>query len=51
MELQGIIVGIVLVAAAFFAATAFIRKSRSFSTKGDCDDDCGCSSKTKNTTH
>ena len=47
MEVQAVIViGIVAIAVAY-AAVTFLRKTKAFSPKGECAEDCGCSSKTK----
>lgn len=46
-DLQFLIVALLIAGAATYAAWTFMRKSRSFSKKSDCADDCGCSSKSK----
>jgi hypothetical protein len=46
-DLQTIIVMIAIASAGVYAASIFVRKSKAFSTKNDCADDCGCSSKSK----
>ena len=43
MDFQTIIVGLILIAAAIYAATMLRRKADAFSTKSDCGDNCGCS--------
>ena len=43
MDLQNVIVGFILIAAAIYAATMLRRKADAFSTKSDCGDNCGCS--------
>ena len=48
LDLQNIIAALVLVGAFAYAGMMFWKKTRSFSRKADCADDCGCSSKTKN---
>lgn len=52
-EAQTIIAVTVVAGAAIYATWVFIRKSRAFSTKEACGDECGCSakSKTPRTTH
>ncbi|HVF31213.1 MAG TPA: FeoB-associated Cys-rich membrane protein [Pyrinomonadaceae bacterium] len=47
MDIQLIIVGIVILAAAAYATSMFTRKSRSMVSKSACADDCGCSTRTK----
>ena len=47
MLIQGIIVGIIIIAAVAYATTNILRKRHSFSTKSGCDDDCGCSGGSK----
>jgi hypothetical protein len=47
MDLQTIIVGILLIGALAYAASIFLRKTKSFSSKSACADDCGCSTKSK----
>jgi len=46
-DLQSIIAGLLIFGALSYAAVVFARKSRAFSNKGACADDCGCSSKSK----
>jgi hypothetical protein len=46
-ELQNIIALLILGAAVFYAGTVLWKKTRAFSVKGGCADDCGCSSKSK----
>ena len=43
IDLQTIIVGLILIAAAIYAGTMLRRKADAFSTKSDCGDNCGCS--------
>ena len=47
LDLQNIIAILILGGALAYAAVMFWKKTRSFSKKGACADDCGCSSKTK----
>ena len=47
LELQNIIAVLILVGALVYAATMLWKKTRSFSAKTGCADDCGCSSKSK----
>ena len=47
LELQNIIAVLILFAALAYAATIFWKKTRAFSAKPGCADDCGCSSKSK----
>ena len=47
LDLQTLIVVFAVAAAGVYAAMVFIRKSKSFSSKAECSDDCGCSSKAK----
>ncbi|MFL6468975.1 MAG: FeoB-associated Cys-rich membrane protein [Pyrinomonadaceae bacterium] len=42
MDLQLVIVGAIILTAIGFAVAAFVRKTRSFSTKTHCGSDCGC---------
>ena len=49
MDLQVIIVGIVILIAASYASTVFLRKGRAMVQPSKCDDDCGCSATGKNT--
>jgi hypothetical protein len=46
-ELQNIIAVLILVGAVAYAATIVWKKTRAFSGKAGCADDCGCSSKSK----
>jgi hypothetical protein len=46
-DLQTIVAALVIGGAFVYASMMFLRKSKAFSTKGDCADDCGCSSKSK----
>lgn len=47
MSFQTLIVFAIILAAVAYAAITLIRKRRSFSTKGDCDADCGCNGGSK----
>jgi hypothetical protein len=47
LELQNIIAALILVGAFVYAATIIWKKTRAFSGKAGCVDDCGCSSKSK----
>ena len=47
MDIQLIIVGLVILVAAAYAASVFMRKSRSMVSKSACADDCGCAGKSK----
>ncbi|MBV9216584.1 MAG: FeoB-associated Cys-rich membrane protein [Acidobacteria bacterium] len=44
MSFQLIVVLAIILVAVFFAGSKLLSKRRSFSTKGDCGEDCGCSS-------
>lgn len=46
-DLQTIVAAVVIGGAFVYASLMFFRKSKAFSTKSDCGDDCGCSSKSK----
>ncbi|MEO8042360.1 MAG: FeoB-associated Cys-rich membrane protein [Acidobacteriota bacterium] len=46
-EFQNIIAMLILVAALAYAGTMLWKKTRAFSGKAGCADDCGCSSKSK----
>jgi hypothetical protein len=46
-DLQTLLAAIVIGGAFVYAALVLVRKSRAFSTKSTCADDCGCSSKSK----
>ena len=46
-DLQSIIAAILIIGALAYAAVALSRKTRAFSRKSACADDCGCSSKSK----
>jgi hypothetical protein len=46
-DLQSIIAVLLIIGAAVYAGTIVLRKTRSFSRKNACADDCGCSSKSK----
>jgi hypothetical protein len=50
MDLQYIIVGLVIAAALAYAVVTISRKTRSFSTRSECQDDCGCGGNSKKTT-
>ena len=43
-DIQYIVVALIVFGAIGYAALVFIKKSRGFSTKTKCADDCGCSS-------
>jgi hypothetical protein len=47
LELQNIIAVLILVGAFVYAAMVVWKKTRAFSGKPGCADDCGCSSKSK----
>lgn len=47
MAFEGLIVGIVILAAVVFAGRSLLRKRHAFSTKGGCGADCGCNGKPK----
>ncbi|MEO7674921.1 MAG: hypothetical protein ABIU09_12695 [Pyrinomonadaceae bacterium] len=47
MNIQEIIVLAFVVSAVLYVAAMVYRKTRSFSSKSACADDCGCSAKTK----
>ena len=49
MDVQYIIVALIILAALGYAAWMFIGKTKAFSKKNGCADDCGCSSKTTST--
>jgi hypothetical protein len=42
MDLQFLIVIAMIVAAVIFGAKALVQKSRAFSPKAGCENDCGC---------
>jgi hypothetical protein len=46
MDIQYIIVALIILAALSYATWMFIGKTKAFSKKSGCADDCGCSSKT-----
>ena len=46
-DLQSLIAAIVIGVAVVYAAAVLFRKSKTFSIKSDCADDCGCASKSK----
>lgn len=46
-ELQNIIAVVLIAGALVYTGFIFLRKTRAFSSKAKCADDCGCSSKTK----
>jgi hypothetical protein len=46
-DLQSIVAALLIIGALSYAAVVFSRKTRAFSRKGACADDCGCSSKSK----
>ncbi|MGI8494316.1 MAG: FeoB-associated Cys-rich membrane protein [Pyrinomonadaceae bacterium] len=48
MEIQNIIVGLIILAAVFYAVSLAWKKSKSFSAKSSCGNDCGCGEKSKN---
>jgi hypothetical protein len=47
MNIQEIIVLVFVFAAAIYVASMIYKKTRSFSSKSGCSNDCGCSAKTK----
>ena len=47
--LQYIIVGLVIAVALAYAAGTFARKTKSFSPRSGCENDCGCGGKSKKT--
>ena len=47
MDIQTLIVGVILLGAVGYASVVLARKARAFSPKAACQDDCGCSAKTK----
>ena len=47
MDVQAVIVIGIVAIAVIYAAVAVLRKTKAFSSKGECAEDCGCSSKTK----
>ena len=47
MDLQAVIVIGIVTLAVIYAAITFLRKTKAFSPKRECAEDCGCSSKTK----
>lgn len=47
LELQNIIAVLILLGAVSYAATMIWKKTRAFSRKPGCADDCGCSTKSK----
>jgi len=47
MDIQIIIVGLVILAAVIYAVKVLQMKTKAFSPKTACSDDCGCSSKSK----
>jgi len=49
-ELQYIIVGLFVAAALAYAVVTFTRKTRTFSPKSTCENDCGCGGTSKKTT-
>lgn len=49
MDTQNIIAGLIILIAVIYATRVFVRKSKAFSPKAGCVDDCGCSSKSKTT--
>ncbi|PYT00932.1 MAG: hypothetical protein DMF63_04500 [Acidobacteria bacterium] len=46
-DLQTIIAALLIIGALAYASVVLLRKTRAFSRKGACADDCGCSSKSK----
>ncbi len=42
MNFQQIVVIAIILVAVFFAGSKLFAKRKSFSSKGDCGDDCGC---------
>jgi hypothetical protein len=49
MDIQTIIAGLIILVAVAYATKALLRKSKAFSPRSACVDDCGCSSKSKTT--
>lgn len=47
MEFQAIIVGLVVLISLLFIGRYLILKAKSFSSKSNCEVDCGCSTKAK----
>lgn len=45
MNFQTIVVFAIIAVAVLFVGSKLIGKRKTFSTKGDCDDDCGCGKK------
>ncbi|HEV7701031.1 MAG TPA: FeoB-associated Cys-rich membrane protein [Pyrinomonadaceae bacterium] len=45
MSFQLIVVLAIVGVALFFTGSSLVKKRKSFSTKGDCGDDCGCGKK------
>lgn len=46
-DLQSVIAIVVIGGAVLYAASMFLRKSKAFTVKNTCGDDCGCSSSSK----
>jgi hypothetical protein len=47
MDIQTIIAGLIILIAVAYAAMVLLRKTKAFSPRSTCVDDCGCSSKSK----
>ena len=47
MDIQVIIVVAIIAVAVLYTAMTFLRKTKAFSPKASCDEDCGCGSKDK----
>lgn len=47
MDLQTIIAGLIILISVAYVATVLLRKTKAFSPRSACVDDCGCSSKSK----
>lgn len=47
MDIQTIIAGLIIVIAVAYGARVLLRKTKAFSPRSTCVDDCGCSSKSK----
>jgi hypothetical protein len=44
---QNLIVAAIILGASLYAASILLRKTRGFSRKAECAEDCGCDSKSK----
>jgi hypothetical protein len=47
MDYQAVIVVAIIAVAFLYVAMTFLRKTKAFSPKATCDEDCGCGSKDK----